>query len=94
LSNIDPPNIFLDTSALFAAILSDTGGAREILRLGMISLMRVLVSQDVLAELEDNLNRKAPRRLLDMAAALDEANVILVKPPDITTVQQCQRLIR
>jgi predicted nucleic acid-binding protein len=78
---------------MFAAIFSSRGGAREILRLGVAGLLQVLVSQDVLAELEENLQRKAPRRLVDLAVAFEEANLALVNPPDITTIQQCQRLI-
>jgi hypothetical protein len=55
---------------------------------------QLLASQDVLAELDKNLRAKAPQRLPDMAAALALAGLQVVDPPVVTTVLQCQRLIR
>lgn len=52
--------VFLDTSALFAGVWSADGGARVILRLGEVGAVRLVVSSQVLAELEDVLRRKAP----------------------------------
>lgn len=87
------PRLFLDSSVLFAAIFSATGGARELLRLSSEGLLRLLVSGDVLAETERNLHTKAPKRLADLVGALALANVEIVAPPDSATVQQCQILV-
>lgn len=87
------PRLFLDSSVLFAAIFSATGGARELLRLSSEGLLHLLVSQDVLAESEQNLRAKAPNRLADLVGALALAGVEITDPPDVTTVQQCQRLV-
>ncbi|RIK48751.1 MAG: hypothetical protein DCC57_13195 [Chloroflexi bacterium] len=87
------PRLFLDSSVLFAAIFSVTGGARELLRLSGEGLLHLLVSQDVLAESEANLRAKAPNRLADLVGALALAGVEITDPPDITTVQQCQKLV-
>lgn len=81
------PRLFLDSSVLFAAIFSATGGARELLRLSSEGLLHLHVSQDVLAESEQNLRAKAPNRLADLVGALAFAGVEITDPPDITTVQ-------
>lgn len=87
-------DVFLDTSVLLAAIFSERGGAREILRLGEARYLNLLVSQDVLQELEENIRAKVPARLADVAVLLDLCQVAVVAPPDITTVQQCQRFVQ
>ena len=50
-------SVFLDTSALFAGIWSSEGGARMILRLGETRAIRLLVSPQVLDEIEGALRR-------------------------------------
>lgn len=52
---------FLDTSALFAAVWSDQGGARMILKLGEAGAVTLRVSPQVIKEAEGALKRK-PRR--------------------------------
>ncbi len=66
--------VFLDSSAVFAAILSEDGGARMILKLGEAHAIRVLVSSQVLAEVEGALRRKAPESLPCLAMLLDAAH--------------------
>ena len=51
--------VFLDTSALFAGIWSVAGGSCMILRLGEAEAIRLLVSLQVLDEIEGALRRKA-----------------------------------
>jgi predicted nucleic acid-binding protein len=94
VSNQPIPSIFLDTSALFAAIFSAAGGARALLHLGGAGAVQLWISLDVLAELEENLRAKAPHHLADLAAVLDLSRVEIVDPPDVMTVQQCQRLLQ
>jgi len=84
--------VFLDTSALFAAIWSDEGGARLLLKMGEVGAIRLLVSAQVLHELEGALRRKAPDRLGLLALLLDRAQIELVPPPPASTVQACQAL--
>ena len=55
------PCAFLDTSVLFAAVLSETGGARLILKLGEAGVLRLRVGPGVLREADDVLARKAPK---------------------------------
>ena len=47
-------SVFLDTSALFAGIWSAKGGSRMILKLGEAGVIRLLVSPQVLDEIESD----------------------------------------
>ncbi|RPH55889.1 MAG: PIN domain-containing protein [Chloroflexi bacterium] len=70
------PKVFLDTSALFAGVWSGAGGARQILKLAEAGLLTVSVSPQVLAEIENNLRRKAPDLLGKLAVLLDRLGLI------------------
>ncbi len=70
---------FLDTSALFAGLwAAQGGGARLLLRLGEARQVRLLVSGQVLAELERALRSKAPEVVPQVAVILDLAGVTVV----------------
>lgn len=74
------PDIFLDTSALFAGVWSGSGGARQILKLAEAGLVIIHVSPQVLSELENNLRRKAPNLVGKLAVLFDQVGLHLVKP--------------
>lgn len=88
------PQIFLDTSALLAAILSATGGGRELLRLGEAQFVSLLASQDVLSELDQVLRRKSSSSLVGAALLLNTSRITTVAPPTIATVHSCQRFVQ
>lgn len=75
------PSLFLDASALFAAIFSETGGARMLLKLGEGGLIDLVISAQVLAEVEGALRRKAPEVLGRMAVLLHRARCRTVAEP-------------
>ena len=52
--------IFLDASGLFAATYSPTGGARELLRLGLEGQVALITNRTAIEEAERNLQRKLP----------------------------------
>ncbi len=83
---------FLDTSALFAGIWSATGGGRMILKLGEARAIRLLVSPQVLDEIESALRRKAPDMLGLLALLLDRSGVEVVPAPMPEAVQDSQAL--
>ena len=56
-------SVFFDTSVLFAGAYSETGAARDLLKLAIQKRIHVILSQDVLTEIERNLERKAPTKL-------------------------------
>jgi predicted nucleic acid-binding protein len=84
---------FLDTSALFAGIWSAEGGARMILKLGEADAIRLLISPQVLDEIERVLRRKAPELLGLLTLLLDRSNVVIVPTPTPETLQTSQALI-
>ena len=73
----DRPKVFLDTSALFAGLWSDLGGARQVLKLAEAGMVTLAVSPQVLSEIENNLRRKAPELLGKLAVLLDRVGLIL-----------------
>jgi len=83
---------FLDTSALFAGIWSAEGGSRMILKLGEARAVRLLVSPQVLDEIESALRRKAPNMLGLLTLLLDRSGVEVVPSPISETVRDSQAL--
>lgn len=65
--------VFLDTSALFAAVLSATGGARALLKLGESGVIGVWLGPMVLKEADEVFQRKAPDLLPLLAILLHQA---------------------
>jgi predicted nucleic acid-binding protein len=65
--------VFLDTSALFAAVLSSGGEARALLKLGESGVIRILVGPTVLQEADEVFRRRAPDLLPLLAALLHQA---------------------
>jgi len=64
------PRVFLDTSVVFAAVLSPTGGARKLFHLGGAGLMQLVVGPTVLRECQRVIQRKNPTTLPDLAQLL------------------------
>jgi len=75
-------DLFLDTSALFTAIWSATGGGRMILKLGEADAVQLWVSSHVLTELENVLRRKAAKALGNLTLVLNRSGVKIVPPPE------------
>lgn len=67
--------VFLDTSAVFAAVLSATGGARALLKLGESDAIRIYVGPTVLREADEVFRRKAADLLPLLATLLHQAQV-------------------
>jgi len=67
--------VFLDTSVLFAAVWSESGGSRLILKLGEVGALSLWVGPCVLQEAEAVLKRKSPESRPHMALLLDRAQV-------------------
>ena len=84
--------LFLDTSALFSGMLSPTGGARALLILGEFERIRLVVSPEVINELERVLRRKAPELLVDVACLLDRARLEIGKSGTSAEIERCRVL--
>ena len=67
--------IFLDTSAVFSAILSETGGGRKLFRLGEVGFIQLIVGPRVLWECDQVVRRKVPNSLPTLAYLLELGQV-------------------
>lgn len=65
--------IFLDTSVIIAAVFSDTGGARKLLRLGEVGVIQLVIGPNILRESENVVRRKVPDSLPRLAHLLEIA---------------------
>jgi predicted nucleic acid-binding protein len=86
-------NVFLDTSALFAAVLSPTGGARALLKLGELHLVSLWAGPRVLQEAEEVFRRKAPDLLPLMAGLLASADVQIGPAADQSCLEQAASVV-
>jgi predicted nucleic acid-binding protein len=62
--------VFLDTSVIFAAILSPAGGARKLLQLGEAGMLKLVIGPNVLRECDEVVRRKVPFSLPALAQLL------------------------
>ncbi len=85
--------IFLDTSALFAAVLSPTGGARQLFKLGEAGVITLWVGPTVLAEMDAVLTRKSPGSKSALALLLDHARVQIGPAPAPAMLAQAQAVV-
>lgn len=85
--------VFLDTSALIAGLLSETGAAREVLRLGEAEIIEIVISKQVLVEAERNLMKKFPELEEAYHAFLKNLNPTVVSDPDREKIKQAVQWI-
>jgi len=86
-------NLFLDSSALFAGIVSATGAARALLLLSEIGDITVTISEQVVTETERAIARKVPGALNDLRQAILASKVQIVRNPTLEEVKANQHLI-
>jgi predicted nucleic acid-binding protein len=79
-------DIFFDSSALIAGIVSSQGAARALLLLAEDNKISITVSEQVIAEVERNIARKAPRALKFAREMILRANLRIVHDPPIEEV--------
>jgi predicted nucleic acid-binding protein len=87
------PRVFLDTSVLFSAVLSETGGARKLFHLGEAGLLQLLMGPTVLAEADEVVRRKVPASLPVLARLLDAGQVETTLPPLPKHIESAQKLV-
>lgn len=83
---MDKPRVFLDTGALFAAILAPESGARAVLRMGEAGLISLWIGRTTLQEADRILRRKAPETRLDLARLLEAANAQVAPQPNVAAL--------
>lgn len=80
--------LFFDSSALISGVFSALGAARALLLLAEDERIAILVSEQVIAEVERNLARKAPKTLLDAREMILRANLRILYDPAPEEVRQ------
>ena len=85
--------VFLDTSVIFAAVLSETGGARQLFRLGEARVIQLIVGRNVLRECEAIVRRKAPASLPMLATLLEMGLVEVSNQPVNEFLKQASFLV-
>jgi len=88
------PRIFLDSSVVFAAVLSPTGGARKLFLLAEAGVLCLVVSPDILRECEDVARRKSPSSLPLLAQLLASCAVETSPAPTRRQIERAKRHIR
>jgi predicted nucleic acid-binding protein len=76
-----PINLFFDSSALIAGIITDKGAARALLLLAEDHKLKISVSDQVIVEVERNIAKKIPKILHVTREMIRESNVIIHKDP-------------
>jgi predicted nucleic acid-binding protein len=87
------PRVFLDTSVLFSAVLSPTGGARRLFLLGEAGLLDLLVGRHVLREADEVVRRKAPASLPLLAQLLERGGVETVPVPTPAQIASARSMV-
>jgi predicted nucleic acid-binding protein len=87
-------NLFLDSSALFAGIVSAAGAARALLLLAEAEQINLYISEQVVAETERAIARKAPQALQDLRQAILASKAQILHDPERAVVQANLHLIR
>jgi predicted nucleic acid-binding protein len=80
-------NIFLDSSALIAGTISESGAAHVLLSLGESQDIILTVSELVIWESERSMAKKAPSNLNDLRRLLKSANLRIVENPSRKEVE-------
>jgi predicted nucleic acid-binding protein len=76
-------NIFLDSSALIAGIISETGAAHVLLQLGETEDVVLIISEVVVNETNRSVARKSPENLEDVRKEVLRTRIqIIPDPPD------------
>lgn len=86
-------NLFLDSSALFAGIVSASGAARALLLLAESGHITVTISEQVVTETERAIARKVPSAINDFRQAILASKARIVFDPSPEDVKAHSKLI-
>ena len=87
------PQLFFDASALFAGVISAVGTTRALLLLSEAGTLAITVSEQVIAETERTLARKAPAALPFYRETLRASRIRIVKDPSAAEVAAARNMI-
>jgi len=87
-------NIFLDSSALIAGVLSTTGAAHTLFMFGEDETILLTVSEWVVIESEEAISRKSPKNIKALRHSLLASKFQIVPDPSNEEIQANLYLIR
>ena len=87
------PKVFLDTSVVFAAVLSPTGGARKLFQLGETGLLKLFIGPTVLRECDEVVRRKTPASLPTLAQLLEIGRVEITPAPTSKMIEIARSMV-
>lgn len=87
------PRIFLDTSVIIAAVLSPSGGARQVFYLGEAGVLDLIVGPNVLREADEVVRRKASGSLPLLAQLLTAGRVETSSKPTKKQIENAQERV-
>jgi predicted nucleic acid-binding protein len=87
------PELFFDSSALFAGIVSASGASRALLLLAEAGQVAITVSEQVVAETERAVARKIPRALPEFREAIRATGLRIVRDPSPDEIEGCADII-
>lgn len=82
------PELFLDSSVLIAGLISSQGASRALLLLAEDQKIRITISEQVIAEVERNIARKAPKVLKYIREMILQSQIVIVRDPSKTDILQ------
>lgn len=85
--------VFLDTSVLFSAVLSSTGGARKLFYLAEAGVLQLMVGPTVLREADEVVRRKAPASLPRLAQLLEVGQVKTCSAPTLKQIEAANGMV-
>lgn len=85
--------VFLDTSVIFAAVLSESGGARKLMQLGEAGMIQLLIGPNVLRECEEVVKRKCPDSLPRLAYLLESAGIEVTPEPGGKDIKAARSIV-
>jgi predicted nucleic acid-binding protein len=88
------PDLFFDSSALFAGVVSASGASRALLLLAEAGLVSSTVSEQVVAETERAVARKIPRALPNYREALRATGLRIVGDPSPTEIEAHKDIVK
>lgn len=80
-------NIFLDSSAMIAGAISETGAAHVLLQLGESGDISLIISEMVVVESERSIAKKSPRNLNDLRSLIKAVKPRIVHNPSDKEVE-------
>jgi predicted nucleic acid-binding protein len=80
-------NIFLDSSALIAGVISETGAAHALLQLGETEDILLTISELVFNETTRSVERKSLDNLEDVQKEIKKAKIKIVNDPSYDEIQ-------